>query len=395
MKKSSLLVLALALGTFSGLTACSPKPHSVSLNYGQCLDEELKVIHHSELNSMVNEKKNFLLVVIPEDEHCGCWQNFKRICLEPVIKERHLIIYAIRAGQFRDTEENELPRFGLNVINDRETIAGFLDGRLFVQAEYDRTNPMFWNYETFKKWLDKYFTMPTMYYISLEQLDLLYAQKDTDFTIVYGYDSCIDCTYVYRTLFKEYSNNNRNAKPFFLIDADRLRPEKVIEGKTVVDEETSFIPFKKERGLTDQDPKFGYTDVGKVPTLFQIHAKGKDADGKIIYTGDDVIKSGAVVFNDTIKKIDDKYILTESYYSEERKQYLKYLENVPEGTETVLQGREIPKEEIITYPVNGHEYYVWRQECSEKCYRPLLNAFLDDALPKTSDKVFDIICPAK
>lgn len=386
MKFKPFLLMSALIGSLA--LGCGPDKGKIPLNYGQVNDGELVEIRYEDLSSLVDDRRNFLVVTRPEAP-CTCWTNFRDVILEPFIMKEHLIVYSLSAGEFRDGEKKR-DYYGIDVRSDRETISGFRDGKVAVTEAYKDTNYIFKKPESFAGWFHDHFTSPTMFYLSVEKLDLLYADEGKTFTVVYGYDSCYDCAYVYRTLLKEYSNAHRDAAPLFILDMDKVPGLRVYSGAAGHDltpeSEARYDAFKSDRGLKDDgnDPKYGY-GRGYVPTLFSIKAKGAG-----VYVGEDVILSAAVVFNDVIEKDGDVYKVKTSYYSEARKNSLSYLAKVPKDERTVLEGMTLKADAVTAYG----ESCFWDHEDAAKYYRPLLNAFLDESLAKSSDGLLGLFAPA-
>ena len=119
----------------------------------------------------------------------------------------------------------------------------------------------------------------------------------------------------------------------------------------------SYLDFKDEMGLsTANNPTYGY-GAGVFPYFAYIE-NGQYA-------------SGSVIYNDSVTKQDDKYVVSDSYYTTERAQSLQY-------TDKVIKGLELTADDVLVFG----EFGMWKNESADKHYKEILNSFLDYALPK-------------
>ena len=120
----------------------------------------------------------------------------------------------------------------------------------------------------------------------------------------------------------------------------------------------TYLDIKDELGLsTKNNQTFGYGS-GVFPYFSYIESGS--------------YKSGAVIYNDTITKEGNKYVISDSYYSKERAAKLDY-------TKTVLQGKKLKESQLnIGYGIS------WKHENADKYYEGILKSFLYYTLPKTT-----------
>ncbi len=120
---------------------------------------------------------------------------------------------------------------------------------------------------------------------------------------------------------------------------------------------------KNNYGLSHcNNPEYGYDD-GVFP-FFSFVKKGN-------------YLSGAVAFNDEVSKVNGKYVITNSYYDQDRLEKFDYLANVQTK---VLEGMELPASDVSD---NG-KWISWDKDKAVKYYEPIIDAFLDTYLPQVN-----------
>ena len=132
MKKGLFLTIPLSL--LAALSACQNTESytKVNLTFGKLydsskseyIDDHLVTLTHSGLTSLVNSKKEFVLLVYDKDNTCTCWADFEKTILS-FVKMKNALMYAISPSEFDGGHET----FGLTISKSEETVAIFEEGR--------------------------------------------------------------------------------------------------------------------------------------------------------------------------------------------------------------------------------------------------------------------------
>lgn len=369
MKMKTIFILPfLALPLLSGCNSS----HKISLVYGKMSDNSLTVIDYATLVTKIESNKDTFILTVAPKSNCACWNTFKNI-LAAYSTKTHVNIYNMVNTEFYNADSVQLNTYGMSIRQDRETFAIFENGKLAQHRVYDSKDYIFTESVQFEKYMEDVVNLPTMFEISLNQLQNIQASKE-DALVYFARNNCPDCTYVDTHYLKEYGENHLDMKPLYILDCEKL-------GIRVYDENNQLTPesqiawqtFKDTYGLSKlYNDKYGY-DNGYVPT-FQ-HIKGNDGS----YASS--IVSSSVYFNDTISEEDGKYVVTNSFYTEERKVNLDYLEGI---NTPVLKGLELSENDVSKIEYKGNIYLSWKKESAEKYHSALLKGFLDKHLPLVS-----------
>lgn len=370
MKFQKLLFVPL-LFTFL-VSGCNGSSEKVNLTYGSFATNELTNITHSELSSKVDNKESFLVVVSPMHESCMCWVEFKRI-LNNYIAENHLIIYEISYNSFFDTSSNQLNAYSLEIRKDMETFAIFSNGVLKNQNVYSSSNSIFKQPSAFKEYIDENVYKPLMYYVSLEQLDSIYTTQN-EAVIYFARSNCPDCAEVEKDVLLSYFKNNLSTNKLYILDCENIGIREYDDkGNLTSESQIKWQEFKDEYGLSSlNNATYGYSQ-GYVPTFQLIKGNNVSYASSII--------SSSVFFNDTLIKDGDIVKISESFYSESRKASLQYVSGL---TTSVLKGLTVNEGEYRTLTYNEETYYLWNNESALVYHKPLLEAFLNYALPQVT-----------
>ncbi|MCQ3035393.1 MAG: hypothetical protein MJ248_04205 [Bacilli bacterium] len=363
------IAFAAILSSFS-LASCN-KPELINLAYGS-LDNSLKEITYTDLATMVNDEDSFILAITSSSLGCGCWSTFKNQVLLPYQNENHVMIYYINHQEFYDASQKLLDTFGLTITID-PGFGLFNKGKLKYTEKYSSKNYVFSKQEYFVEYMQDKVKLPHVYYVSKDMLDELY-KGTTAFNIMFSRSNCGDCKYVLKNALLEYAegkDKNPNQSLYILECEDvyvkyggttvKLR-EYDSEGNLTTASQTRWQAFKDEYGLSSVNETYGF-NTGVVPTFMHVEPNGSNKNVS-------VIKDAAVYFNDVVSLIDGKYIVTDSFYTEERQQSLSYISGVKTK---VLKGLELNPNDVTSYG----EYISWNHDAAEKYHTPLLNAFLD------------------
>lgn len=351
MKK---IVALLSLGIFSlniALNGCSNNDSSkFTLTFGTYAQEALK-IHYSDLSSKMLDGESMIVVTYDSDNStCSCWTAFINT-INRVVEEEHYLIYKILSSDFNNNDT-----YGFSTFDDRPAIHFVKDGKLKEKIDYTTTNldPLFKGTAALKMAIEERCYKPNYYYLDYTMLDEKILDKK-EFIVCYYWESCGDCKYSFPKFLYSYTKNKTFKIDMFLVN---LEVEGVLLKDGIKDvTNQSYIDFLTAHNInqTSNHP-LGY-DRGYVPT-YQYYQGG-------------VLKDASVFFNDAIsQKQDGTYYVSRSFYSEERVKNLHYLDKLKENDVYILEGMEIPNEQIS-------EWGTWNQEDAYVYHAPLLEAFLN------------------
>ena len=356
MKKLLFLLPLLALSSL-GISGCK-SDRKARITYGTLVDEGVTELLYSALKNKVANNENMLVAVWQDSGlPCGCWTTFKSV-LEEYVKTYKTKIYTIARSQFSDGDDT----FGLTILNDTTapTFALIKNGKKTNEFIYSNDNkPMFTKLDSLRTAITKIARDPQYMLVDQTYLDnALFTEKKDKVIIHYIWSFCPDCLYCFPNVMVPYSENNQFDTKVWIIDLG-------VKG-ILLDENNNFIgtgietyvSFLKEHKMSAAgDERFGY-DRGFVPTT-QIWEKGRLVDA-------------TTFFNDTIELKDDKYIVTKSFYSEERIKNINYVANS-------LEGKEIPEADVVkTLNKNTGDYdYSWDQDKAAIYHKPFLESFLE------------------
>ena len=316
----------------------------------ETIENHLVTVAHSELTSLVSEKKEFILLVYDKNNTCTCWEEFEKTILS-FVKRKNALIYAIAPTEFDGGHET----FGLNIAKNEETIAIFENGEVKHQKTTSGNKDEFMKEEKFASWLNEKVHFSKMLYVNLTQFFALF-DKGEQFTVGYLRSSCPDCSYVEDAVLSSFNAKDNNVS--YVIDCDvngiRLRNGEY--------DEEQWNTFKESFGLSSSGSEdFGYGQ-GYVPSFYTY-------TGYRAQTFSETIADAVVYLNDKIEKNAEtgEYYVADSFFTEERETVLGFLGNTKVET-TVLKGMKIPAEDIE----NGS----WKKSEAAKYHNPLLEAYL-------------------
>ncbi len=331
MQKKSPLLLSLAF-LLIGLCSCNPsleKIDKVVLDNGTIefdsatlsanQKSHMREIDLPTLNDMVEEKRNFLLLVGNQFD-CSCWTSFHNEVLVPYLLENHLLLSWI---PYQENQE-ALQKLGLQLSSAHETLAIFQEGEVAYQhTTADSVSSWVKDAKTFASWMDARIEAPRLLSLSLEQLDQKYSGRE-DFSILFSRSTCGDCTFLERFDLKEYFQNN--LKPvkipenfLYVLNCDQvgIRYVKDDQGNIHSPSSSSSVyaemaqsqweAFKEEYGLASSAGNPAGWGEGFVPTIYHIHPNSGEKKG-------DVIDFSGVFYNETV----ENGIISESYFTQER-----------------------------------------------------------------------------
>lgn len=360
----TLMALVLAAGILSG---CDANANKTPLIYGQ-YQGELVALSYEQLTAKINNDDNFVVFQTPSSA-CTCWTSFRDTIITPYIEDNHIRIFTVPFGQFYNVDNTKRDTYGITLSASSPTLAIYKDGNLKVMREYNSTHKIWASSDSFITYINELVINPTIIDITLENLNNLYIQT-ASFSLVY-YDENSESTFLRQKFLKAYALDNSQTKNnLYALNTN-------VEGiKLDVDNdynEGQWQAFKDAHGLSAlNNVTYGW-DNGFVPTFQYIEPNGVNTNGS-------VIKSQAVYLNDTLIDTEsmNHFQIASSYYKTDRVSALTYLNSFT-GTK-VIEGLIIADTDTELQGTTRR----WTFEKAAVYHDPLLRAFLDENLPKTT-----------
>lgn len=353
-KKLGLFAIPLLMFSAFGLSSCGEKAN-VELVFGDKTASDFRYLNFTQLEEKVNSKETFLLVVQYSDG-CACWVQEAKPTLIKYIKEKHVICYHIKNDELVKGNNN----FGIKILTGSVSFAVFEDGevRNCINTHDSKTLK---NYDSFVEYMDSFVNMPHFFWVSKEEVSRLYDANSKS-VVFYSRSTCGDCSYVNSNYLVEFSKKHPEySKEVYVLECDvpgiRYNDEGVLDAD-------KWGEFKTEHELSyEGNFIYGY-ETGVVPT-FQLIGNGQ-------------LYSQCVYFNDSVTKTDDnKFVVSNSYYTNERLEHLQYLKDF-DGTK-VLKGLEVSKDDVEEHwSKDGQTFYGygWLKKKAAKYHDPILEQFL-------------------
>ena len=358
MKKKYLFLIAVPL-LLTSLIGCSSDKER--LTYGTYISQTIFSIKEIDTSTLYakshDENETFLLATYQGgySEDCACWTTFENV-IAKYMNSYHERVYVYNSLSQDDTVSNlKITKYedstpGLYIFKGEKQLAKFSYNNIKEKYIFSDTSA-----GTMEKNVHKYVDKPYIYDVNESFLnDQLGNAKEA--VVLFVREKCGDCNYVLPNVLIPYINDHALAKDIWLFDMQSLYDKS--KNETASEEEKAEYQAIKDRyGLSASSSEaFGYLN-GVVPTM-QYYEKG-------------VLKDATVYFNDVVEQKDDGFYITDSYYSNERLNNIKYLRgyNFP----TVLKDRKIT-EGVLQTKTGG---YYWAQEEAAKYHTPILKAFLD------------------
>ena len=354
MKKLSLgLSIGFLTASLGALTGCSEES-KIDLMYGDLNVSGVTSISYDVLKEKVDSKETFLLAVQYSDG-CACWSSEAKPVIEKFIEEKHVVVYHIKLEQL----DAGGSRFGMTIVTGNVTFAIFDEGvaKHSITTHEEKTLKV---YDQFVSYVESLVALPRFYYVSLDDVDRMYRTAEKNI-IYYSRRTCGDCSYINTHYLKEWSKSHQNYKKhIYILDCDQTDIRLDDEGNY---NEEQWVTFKNDYGMSNKyNTVYGF-DGGYVPSFFLI--EGAQSGVKYL--------SGAVAFNDSVKDENGEYVVTSSYYTEERLANLQYIDDKVETK--VLKGLKLKSEDVTVYPEYGN-YISWNHESAEKYHNIFVEKFL-------------------
>lgn len=354
MKKlCKLLVPFLVLGA-SVLTGCD-KDKRAFLSFGDVHAKTFTSITTDNLNDHIENEESFLLVV--NSTTCGCWSDFQQV-LVPYISENKVICYQISYEEYTKLGADE--RHGLtSLAKGSTTFAIFKNGKLKKSISTGKQSKIMYNYENFSNFINENAVLPKCFFITKDDVSTIKA-SGKNAVIYFERSGCGDCNALNPTILASYVKSHKDMNNLYVLDCEEYYR------KSNAADYDSYVSFKNEMGMASEYK----TVAGNNP----IYGYGGGVFPFFSYIENGTYASGAVAYNDVVTKENDKYVIVDSYYTEERVSKVSY-------TDTVLKGKEIPEKELDKFPSG---YVSWKHEYANKHYEKIIASFLDETLPKTT-----------
>ena len=360
MKNKFLFLFPLILASLVGCNTQKKdtKDTKVFLSYGSRYDTEATALSDKQVEDKINNEESFLLALHPGAEEkvtCSCWKTFSYL-IDEYVKDSDRIIYKI--------DVYKMEKYGLEAPENQDPgFAVFENGKLKKQYVYTvkNTPTYFTNKDALKGFLNDISVSPKMIYINDEQYQKMLFLKES-FALSIVRKGCGDCNYVLPNIFDPFFKNNETNQNLYLLDIEDLDHYH----KDTDEEKRVYQDYKDSLLLSDYEydedgnpileepinPLYGYS-TGVVPTTFIYE------DGKII--------DGNVFFNDSVGVNEDgTYYISQSYFTSERVNNLKY-------TDVVLEGKTLGEDEIAKYG----EFIYLPSASAAKYHTPILESFLN------------------
>lgn len=360
MKKTLILLPIVLFSTIalSGCTGCGTTEEAgvTAISYGTYIQNEgMRELDYGGLkDKFVGDEKgeSFILAgVYASGTGCACWTDFSTI-LKSFVKNEHYVVYTFEKVKcFTEANEGDAASWGLQLPSYGKSALYIVNnGKVVKQFDYQSDNPFFLDSKVFKSEITKYISAPQMYYLDYNDLNKKLIEDKEEAVVHYIWNDCGDCKYCGPHFLVPYMKENTISKKFYVCDIADIK-------NTYGRDSEQYKSFLKTWKLSEEgDTTFGY-GRGFVPTTqYWNNGELKDAD---------------VYVNDTVSKVDDKYVVTSSFFTEERKAKLGYLD----GIETkVLQGLEIPESDLN---IIADVYFSWKHEAACKYHDAFMKAFLN------------------
>ena len=319
MKKLIAFLLTISTLVLSSCNAGEIDKSKIALDYGHIRQNaitdisELGELTYSELQSFIDSKQNFVLLVY--NEGCGCWRDFHPLAKDYVNK----FFVDFKVINVLNVPGNN--SYGIYAgAGLMPSIVFFRRGKLIRQTVYgklkENNRKMFKQYAEFEKYMKKNVYSPHMLYIDKDVLDHKISIKEF-FNLYIARTGCGDCAAVDQKILYKWSTKNASkllANDLYIFD---LAPYRGTE---------DYQSIKDQYGLSDitSNEPFGFGE-GFVPTFQRRHGNQ--------------IEDMITVLNDSAS---NENIVT-SYFNETRIAASPMLRDT--GTQYLFDGKEIEEDQ--------------------------------------------------
>lgn len=363
------LLLATSILTLGGCS-CRKDPDppparvKVDLVFKNSTVDTMIEINEGDILEKMDRHENYILVS-SADTTCACWTVFLNDVINPYIAKTHVEIFYIDANTLDYTY------YGLPIASDKSNTPVFgiyKDGHIRHKQSYSYENEVFSKLEAFEKYIEDRCNLPRVEKITLDRFQEL-LRSDTEFLINYGLSTCPDCVAYDINFLKDYIKTHKSVDriPYYYIET-RAEGMRLLNGVSNTDEaKAQWQAFKDNYGLSNaKNPEMGF-NTGYVPTVQLIEGSSTT---DYVEEGDitPLIIDMMVFQNDQLGKVDDKVVVTSSYYNGVRgSEYL--------GTYESLEGTVIAEGDYTYY--EAYDMYVCKPMTRYEVHAPFAAKFLE------------------
>lgn len=355
MKKIIKILLPFLVVSSSFLTSCKKdkkeEEKKTQLSFGDVHSTKVKEISLTDLNDLVLNKDNFIMVV--SSTTCSCWNTFEPI-INDYIKNNQLICYHLTFDLVKEVGYV----YGLNKLSSSTTtFAVFKNGSLAVSIDSNSNTKIMSDSAKFAQFMAENVINPKCFFINENDYQDMKTQGKNA-VVYFERNGCGDCKAANPTILRSYIESHKDMKKIYVLDCQEFYAVSGTPGYE------NYLQKKHDLGLsTVNNPTYGY---------------GNGVFPYFSYIENGTYASGAAIYNDTVSLVNNKYVITDSYYTEERKNILQY--NAP-----VIKGKELADSDLNKITENGEiKYVTWDYESANKYYKDILTSFLDWSLSKTN-----------
>lgn len=274
------------------------------INYltGDLTNTSVIELSNSDTLEAMRENGSSFVVIASIDGCLTCEEKvFPRF--KYYIENYGLPIYRIGFNKLSDTDPLAILR------SDGPVLGIYKEGKKLLISAYQKNKSVYETQESFNAFFEKYVTLPSVFYISKDQLDDKIRNQKT-FVILYDRNTCPDCSYLHEHFLNQYIKDNKD-KTFYIIDCD---VKGIRYDKNGDYDQEQWINFKEDHLLnkTDTNP-YGYSG-GVVPT-FQYYLNGvlSASDVYVNESFNEELISGT---EENGQKVTYKFTITESFIEE-------------------------------------------------------------------------------
>ena len=349
-------ILLLPLLVLPLLTGCdgNKEVEKCRLTFGSKMQEgnkdAIKELSNSELLVKTRDQQEVFLLAVYQDQYsedCLCWKTFKDV-LKTYCYKFDGLVYMYNAHN----QDETLSHLKIEKLNESTPYLYIFNGEKLVKKFSHANNRQRKIFEDISakemmNQVNEYVERPLLYYVDEENI-----VDDTIQVVMFMRSGCSDCKYTLSEVILPYIDSHNNVLDICLFDMQKYYDM----AKFYEEEKEVYQNLKDKYGLSEKEGNpFGYQQ-GVVPTI-QYRKNGK-------------IEAAAIYFNDIVsKKEDGSYFISDSFYSEERKEALKDQYIFP----NVIKGMTL-SEGVIE---GNNDTYYWAQEAANRYHKPNFEAFLD------------------
>ena len=349
-KKPLFLTLLLAVSSLSG---CNKSASKTPINIGSKIESIKELVREVDLLALLSSQigEGVLLATYSKSmsSGCSCWTGFKEEILNKYVKNEKVPVY------FFDTDkisETTIKKYGIKQLTSSDPEFYVFEGGK-KKHSYKALDSKISTYKKFKNEMERVLQLPEEFQIFYVDENFLFSPSikaiEAEKTVVLTErNACGDCSYIIPKVVVPYSKEHNLTTKIYVMDIQ----EQNWNGND--GDDYRYIIDKMQLSETS-NTTFGF-GRGFVPTI-QYYERG-------------VVRDACVSFNDTLSKDGDHFVVSQTYYTEERLEHLAFLNN-SQVEKKVLQGLTVPASDV------NESYNFWTHEAASKYHTPILEAFLN------------------